>query len=48
LAALVEQLTEILKNADADGLDDKDKRNKRKIIIFSFFADTVDWIREYL
>jgi len=48
LAALAEQLIEILKSADVDGLDNKDKQNKRKVIVFSFFADTVEWIREYL
>jgi hypothetical protein len=48
LAALAEQLIETLKSADVDGLDEKDKQNKRKVIIFSFFADTVEWIREYL
>jgi hypothetical protein len=41
-------LIEILKSAEADGFDDKDKQNKRKVIVFSFFADTVEWIREYL
>ena len=48
LAALAKQLIEILKSAEADGLDDKDKQNKRKLIVFSFFADTVEWIHEYL
>ncbi len=48
LAALAEQLLAILKSAELDGLDDKDKQNKRKVIVFSFFADTVEWIREYL
>jgi len=48
LAALVARLVEVLKSAEADGLDEQDKQNKRKIVIFSFFADTVEWIREYL
>jgi hypothetical protein len=48
LTALAEQLIEILKSAEVDGLDDKNKQNKHKVIVFSFFADTVEWIREYL
>ncbi len=48
LAALVEQLVDILERANVDGLDEADKRNKRKVIIFSFFGDTVDWIHEHL
>lgn len=48
LEALIERLVEIQRAAEHDGVDDKDIRNKRKVIIFSFFADTVDWIYQHL
>jgi hypothetical protein len=48
LAALTDELLEILHSAENDGLDQIDRRNKRKVIIFSFFADTAVWICEYL
>ena len=48
LASLTEELLGILESAEHDGLEDSDRRNKRKVIIFSFFADTTVWICEYL
>ncbi len=46
LAELTEALVEILAAAHRDGIGEEDIRNKRKVIIFSYFADTVDWIEE--
>ena len=48
LERLVEQLDQILKQAEKDAADEGDKQNKRKVIIFSYFADTVDWITDRL
>jgi superfamily II DNA/RNA helicase len=41
-------LAEIDKQARNEGLDEQDIRDKRKVIIFSYFADTVGWIAEHL
>lgn len=48
LKILADELLAILEQAEHEGLDEKDKREKRKIIIFSFFADTAIWICEFL
>lgn len=48
LAALVEKLAKIAQLADDEGLDDADRRRKRKVLVFSYFEDTVDWIEEFL
>jgi hypothetical protein len=48
LKALVDALVRNIPRAEREGLDEKDVRNKRKVIIFSFFADTVDWIYKHL
>jgi len=48
LKKLVDGLVEALEAAEADALSERDRRDKRKVIIFSYFADTVDWIQGYL
>lgn len=48
LAATVNALREIASEADHDAISDEDARQKRKVIIFSFFADTVAYSREHL
>lgn len=48
LAELNNVLCEILKTAHQEGSDEEDIREKRKVVIFSFFADTADWIEDYL
>ena len=48
LPLLVEQLVAILKAAEAEGLTPEQQRDRRKVLIFSYFADSVDWIYEYL
>jgi Helicase conserved C-terminal domain/PLD-like domain/SNF2-related domain len=48
LAALRQQLVEIAQEAEAEGIGADDVRDKRKVLIFSYFADTVDWIEDYL
>ena len=46
--ALVDELAEIVAEAQADALDDEDFRSKRKVLIFSTFAETIEWFREEL
>ena len=48
LAALVEQLAAIAEQARADAMSDADERDKRKIIVFSYYTDTVDWIEQHV
>ncbi len=48
LKALVEQLEIIANEAEEESSSRVDAINKRKVIIFSFFADTVRWINDHL
>jgi len=48
LAAIVEALAEIVEQAEDEGVTEQEIRDKRKVLIFSYFADTVDWIVEHL
>lgn len=48
LAALVEELVAVAAQAQTEGIGADDIRNRRKVLIFSYFADTVDWIFEHL
>jgi hypothetical protein len=48
LEALVEELAAIAAQAKAEGVGSQDERDKRKVLIFSYFADTVDWIAVHL
>ena len=48
LAELKDKLAEIVRMATHEGLDEADQRNQRKVLLFSYYADTVDWIEQYL
>ncbi|MCY4669050.1 MAG: SNF2-related protein, partial [Rhodococcus sp.] len=48
LAALAEALVEIAEQARHDATDNADETQKRKVLVFSFFEDTVKWIRGFL
>jgi len=48
LAAVVEELVKIVEQARSESFDEEDERQKRKVIIFSFFEDTIDWLEENL
>ena len=48
LRALVEELEYILAEAKQEASSREDEFNKRKVLIFSFFADTVNWIHDFL
>lgn len=48
LASLVDELVRIVQEAKAEAVDEEDERRKRKVLIFSFYEDTIDWIEEFL
>jgi hypothetical protein len=48
LAAIVNALAQIASEAEHDAISNEDARQKRKVIIFSFFADTVAYLRKHL
>ena len=48
LAVLVEELAAIAAEAAFEGIGSADERNRRKVLIFSYFADTVDWVYGHL
>lgn len=48
LESLVEELAKIAAEARAGALDIEDERQKRKVLVFSHYADTIDWIEEPL
>ncbi|MEU0525344.1 SNF2-related protein [Streptomyces niveus] len=42
--ALIEELASIAKDADAEGIGEEDTRNKRKVLVFTYYADTADYL----
>jgi len=48
LKALIEELLSILRQADDEALDSDDRARKCKVIVFSYFSDTIDWIEPFL
>ena len=48
LKALAGALADIAGQAEAEASHSGDECQKRKVLVFSSFADTVDWIRRYL
>lgn len=48
LELLTEQLARIANAAEQDGVTDQEKRDRRKVLVFSYYADTVEWIMEFL
>lgn len=48
LAALVDELTAIATQAGADVTEPSTEADRRKVIVFSYFADTVEWIKGHL
>ncbi len=48
LRALADELVAIARQAAAEATDAADEAQKRKVLVFSFFADTVRWIRDFL
>ncbi|MPZ51777.1 MAG: helicase [Acidimicrobiia bacterium] len=48
LAALRTELVEIVREAEGEAPTETIETNKRKVILLSYYADTADWVREYL
>jgi hypothetical protein len=48
LAALIEQLKAIAKQASNEATDQEQESQLRKVLIFSHYGDTVRWIREHI
>lgn len=48
LLRLAEELVTIAREAAAEAYGPDDERDKRKVLIFSYFADTVAWIEGFL
>ena len=46
--ALVEELAAIVEQAESEGLDAEEIQQKRKVLIFSHYEDTIDWIEPRL
>ncbi len=48
LIRLREELVEIARQAEEEGVVPSEQRDKRKVIVFSYFADTAEWIHHRL
>ena len=48
LKALSDALVEIAEQAKYEATDATDEAQKRKVLVFSFFEDTVKWVRSFL
>ena len=48
LKKLVEELIKVVNQAKLEAVDRVDEAQKRKVIIFTYFEDTVKWISDYL
>jgi hypothetical protein len=48
LEKLKEELIKIVQMAEKEGRDATEKRDKRKVIIFTYYSDTVKWVLDYL
>ena len=48
LRALADALVEVANQAEREATDGIDEAQKRKVLVFSFFEDTVEWVRDFL
>ena len=48
LKQLVEELAEIAAEAEREAINEQELLDKRKVVIFSYFSDTVGWIEKFL
>ena len=48
LKVLVEELTKILKDSNVESSSREERIDNRKVLIFSYYADTVKWIEPFL
>ena len=48
IQALLDELARVAKEAAEQATDREDEREKRKVLVFSHYADTIDWIENYI
>ena len=48
LELLTDELARVAAAAEREGVTEQQKRDRRKVLVFSYYADTVDWIMEFL
>lgn len=48
LELVAAELAAIAAEAKADAASESDERDKRKVLIFSYYADTVEWVADFL
>lgn len=48
LERLADELARIVREAEEQGIDAEDARQRRKVLVFSQYEETIDWIAEYL
>lgn len=48
LASLADELADIAEQARREGISGTDERDRRKVLVFTYFADTVEWIVGFL
>lgn len=48
LSALAEALKTIRTDADREGVSDEDRRRNGKVLVFSYYADTVAYVKDWL
>ncbi|MYD09872.1 MAG: helicase [Chloroflexi bacterium] len=48
LAQLVEELAEIAAEAEQEAINEGELLDKRKVVVFCYFSDTVGWIEKFL
>jgi hypothetical protein len=48
LAAITDELARIAAEAKKEAIGDENERDLRKVIVFSYFADTVEWVEAFL
>lgn len=48
LAGLIETLAMIAREAADEAVDEDDERQKRKVLVFSHYEDTIDWIESHI
>ena len=48
IAALVEQLANVAEEAKGEGVGEADERNRRKVLVFTYYAHTADYIETAL
>jgi SNF2 family DNA or RNA helicase len=48
LDLLIDELAEIVAEAQREAVGDQDERNRRKTLVFTYYTDTLDWIVQRL